>query len=334
MLTRRLFLGASTATALLTSSLVRAQIKVNPFTLGIASGAPRDTSVILWTRLAPDPLKGGGMPSSDVPVRYRVWADAEQRRLVRESEAVARASEGHSVHALIEGLQPGREYWYQFTVGAFETAIGRTRTSNRRDPSVKLAVASCQSWQSGYFNAFADMAAWAPDCVIHARVAQARAECSDDGEGQSGPLGQKAPEFIAGDGQKSRRENGFGSGGTRRLVEQEEHPAVRTQGRVVGQPGSALLGGIRDLRPHGRPVRQGDEGQRLDRRESNRDEDRQRGGERPDDPNQHGDPHTRFSCFDSTMATTTMSATSAASAMTFCLLWRNSVESPNAVATR
>ncbi|MFP5433627.1 MAG: alkaline phosphatase, partial [Alphaproteobacteria bacterium] len=69
MLTRRLFLGASTATALLTSSLVRAQIKVNPFTLGIASGAPRDTSVILWTRLAPDPLKGGGMPSSDVPVR-------------------------------------------------------------------------------------------------------------------------------------------------------------------------------------------------------------------------------------------------------------------------
>ena len=167
MLTRRLFLGASTATALLTSSLVRAQIKVNPFTLGIASGAPRDTSVILWTRLAPDPLKGGGMPSSDVPVRYRVWADAEQRRLVRESDAVARASEGHSVHALIEGLQPGREYWYQFTVGAFETAIGRTRTSNLRDPSVKLAVASCQSWQSGYFNAFADMAAWAPDCVIH-----------------------------------------------------------------------------------------------------------------------------------------------------------------------
>ena len=31
----------------------------NPFTLGIASGDPSPTSVVLWTRLAPDPLHGG-----------------------------------------------------------------------------------------------------------------------------------------------------------------------------------------------------------------------------------------------------------------------------------
>ena len=33
----------------------------NPFTLGVASGSPKDDSVVLWTRLAPDPLYGGGM---------------------------------------------------------------------------------------------------------------------------------------------------------------------------------------------------------------------------------------------------------------------------------
>src|SRR5262245_37496735 len=33
----------------------------DPFTLGVASGDPDDTSVILWTRLAPDPLQGGGL---------------------------------------------------------------------------------------------------------------------------------------------------------------------------------------------------------------------------------------------------------------------------------
>ena len=35
----------------------------SPFTLGVASGDPTDDGVVLWTRLAPDPLApGGGMP--------------------------------------------------------------------------------------------------------------------------------------------------------------------------------------------------------------------------------------------------------------------------------
>ena len=31
-----------------------------PFNLGIASGDPAPDGVVLWTRLAPDPLNGGG----------------------------------------------------------------------------------------------------------------------------------------------------------------------------------------------------------------------------------------------------------------------------------
>lgn len=33
----------------------------NPFTLGVASGEPLSDGVVLGTRLAPDPLHGGGM---------------------------------------------------------------------------------------------------------------------------------------------------------------------------------------------------------------------------------------------------------------------------------
>jgi alkaline phosphatase D len=33
----------------------------NPFTLGVASGEPLPDGVVRWTRLAPDPLGGGGM---------------------------------------------------------------------------------------------------------------------------------------------------------------------------------------------------------------------------------------------------------------------------------
>ena len=36
----------------------------DPFSLGVASGDPWADSVALWTRLAPEPLDGGGMPMS------------------------------------------------------------------------------------------------------------------------------------------------------------------------------------------------------------------------------------------------------------------------------
>lgn len=167
MISRRLFVGLTGIGLVIPSSLARAQIRSDPFTLGVASGSPCEDSVILWTRLAPDPLQGGGMPSGDVEVRYRVWEDVEMRRLVREGNVSAPEADAHSVHLKLNGLKPGREYWYRFSVGDYESTVGRTRTISRGGQSTKLALANCQNWQSGYFAAYADMADWAPDCVIH-----------------------------------------------------------------------------------------------------------------------------------------------------------------------
>ena len=33
--------------------------------------------------------------------------------------------------------------------------------------AARLALASCNAWESGHFAAYADIARWAPDCVIH-----------------------------------------------------------------------------------------------------------------------------------------------------------------------
>ena len=45
----------------------------DPFTLGVASGDPTPTGVVLWTRLAPRPLDpDGGMPARPVPVDWEV----------------------------------------------------------------------------------------------------------------------------------------------------------------------------------------------------------------------------------------------------------------------
>ena len=35
-----------------------------PFSMGVASGDPLPDGIVLWTRLAPKPLEGGGMPTA------------------------------------------------------------------------------------------------------------------------------------------------------------------------------------------------------------------------------------------------------------------------------
>jgi alkaline phosphatase D len=50
-----------------------------PFTLDVASGDPLSDSVVLWTRLAPDPLNGGGMPAHVVPINWEMATDENFR---------------------------------------------------------------------------------------------------------------------------------------------------------------------------------------------------------------------------------------------------------------
>ena len=73
MFTRRLFLTSASA-ALWLPAAARSADRY-PFTLGVASGSPRDDGMVLWTRLAPDPLNGGGMPKGSTQVRWRLCSD-------------------------------------------------------------------------------------------------------------------------------------------------------------------------------------------------------------------------------------------------------------------
>src|SRR3954470_3032518 len=56
----------------------------DPFTLGVASGDPPPDAVVIWTRLAPDPLAPfGGMDRRPVDVEWQVAEDEHFRRVVR-----------------------------------------------------------------------------------------------------------------------------------------------------------------------------------------------------------------------------------------------------------
>jgi alkaline phosphatase D len=141
-----------------------------PFSLGVASGDPLPDGVVLWTRLAPEPLNGGGMPSVNVPVQWQIASDENMRKVVRRGVAMATPEFAHSVHVDVGGLEPERWYWYQFKVGNEVSQIGRTRTAPAPDARVaqfRFGVANCQDWQNGYYTAYYHLAKEELDLIVH-----------------------------------------------------------------------------------------------------------------------------------------------------------------------
>jgi alkaline phosphatase D len=144
---------------------------VDPFSLGVASGYPTPDDVVLWTRLAPSPLApGGGMPPEVVPVEWEVAADDAFRNVVRSGVAYATPEWAHSVHVEPGGLEAARPYWYRFRAGEAQSPVGRTATAPPRGASperMRLAVASCQQYEHGYYTAYQAMVADQPDLIVH-----------------------------------------------------------------------------------------------------------------------------------------------------------------------
>ncbi|WP_327093510.1 alkaline phosphatase D family protein [Nocardia vinacea] len=145
----------------------------DPFTLGVASGEPLPDGVVLWTRLAPDPLAPdglGGMAQHPVTVEYEVAHDEQFQQVVARGAAVATRELAHSVHPEVRGLEPNRWYFYRFRAGSAISPIGRTRTApplGQPTARMRFAFASCQSWASGYYTAYEHMSAEDLDLVVH-----------------------------------------------------------------------------------------------------------------------------------------------------------------------
>ena len=146
----------------------------DPFSLGVASGAPRPDGFVLWTRLAPDPLSTdpetpGGMSGGDVTVAYEIATDAAMRNIVRRGEATAEQAFAYSVHLDVAGLQPGRPYWYRFTSGdAASRGRPRRHAAGAGTPldRLRFGFVSCSNYEHGYFSAYRHLADENPDVVL------------------------------------------------------------------------------------------------------------------------------------------------------------------------
>jgi alkaline phosphatase D len=174
-LDRRTLLKALAAAGLLPAAgALRAQaapprFAADPFSLGTASGYPRPDGMVLWTRLAPLPhAAAGGLDPEPVTVRWEVARDEGMRELAASGEVTASPAWAHSVHVEVRGLAPARPYWYRFSAGAAQSRIARTLTApapGTLPAALRLAFASCQQYEQGWFTAHRHIAADNPDLV-------------------------------------------------------------------------------------------------------------------------------------------------------------------------
>ena len=174
---RRRLLKALGAAGLLAAGLARAELDPRPrfsafpFSLGVASGYPQPSRLVLWTRLAPVPLApGGGMDPRVVPVGWEIARDASLKDVVASGTAYATPEWAHAVHVEVSGLQPAREYWYRFRAGDAVSPTGRTHTAPglaARPGRLRFAFASCQQYEQGYFGAYRHIVADDPELVLH-----------------------------------------------------------------------------------------------------------------------------------------------------------------------
>jgi alkaline phosphatase D len=151
-------------------------LHADPFSLGVASGAPRPDGFVLWTRLAPDPLSAdpaagmvGGMTGGDHEIGYEIAGDPAFRRIVQSGRTRAEAAFAHSVHLAVHGLEPARPYWYRFHLGPWVSAAGRAMTAPAPGSPVaamRFGYCSCSNYEQGYFAAYRHLAEEAPDLVI------------------------------------------------------------------------------------------------------------------------------------------------------------------------
>ena len=120
-----------------------------PFLYGVASGDPTSSQVVIWTRV--DPSAGGSATLS-----WEIAEDPGFSNLAGSGNAVVDGSTDHTLAIDVGGLDQGRHYWYRFrdAQGNY-SAVGRTKTApSGASPNVRMAIASCSSIYSGYFNAY------------------------------------------------------------------------------------------------------------------------------------------------------------------------------------
>lgn len=132
-----------------------------PFYHGVASGDPLHDRVIIWTRVTPEDSLGS------VVVSWEVAEDPAFVSVYKSDSITTTPARDYTVKADVDGLKPGRFYYYRFKALGYTSMTGRTKTAAVQTDSAAFAIVSCSNWEFGYFNAYQKIAERELDAVVH-----------------------------------------------------------------------------------------------------------------------------------------------------------------------
>jgi alkaline phosphatase D len=133
------------------------------FPQGVASGDPRESSIVFWTRCL-------GPAQDAVELRLEVSPSPAFDRDVATVSLTALAQYDFTVRAKLTSLAPGTLYYYRFIAGSDQSPIGQARTAPSAadmPPQLRFAWISCQDWSVNHWAALDLLAAEDIDFVVH-----------------------------------------------------------------------------------------------------------------------------------------------------------------------
>lgn len=138
------------------------------FPQSVASGDPRATSVVLWTR-AIDPERA----SQDLGIRLQVSADPRfSAPLLIDFPVTALVEHDHCVRVKVTDLEPAQHYFFRFLLREraghwLQSPVGRTRTAPlpETDIPIKVAFINCQDYVGRYYNTLLPLLSEAHDDI-------------------------------------------------------------------------------------------------------------------------------------------------------------------------
>lgn len=135
---------------------------LRPFYHGVASGDPLHDRVIIWTRVTPSDT------AAAIEVHWEMSEDDTFAQVLKQGQVTASGEHDFTIKVDVDGLQPGRFYFYRFQALGRTSITGRTKTAvDGPADSLRFAVVSCSNWEFGYFNAYDRIAEKEVDALLH-----------------------------------------------------------------------------------------------------------------------------------------------------------------------
>lgn len=135
------------------------------FPHGVATGDPKDTSVVFWTRCVSSNAHG-----TAIGLRLEVSTNDNFQQLIASVDLAADATYDYTVRAKVKNLSPNTRYYYRFVADQDVSQVGTTKTAPAAGTAVsqlKFAWLTCQDWTINHWGAMELLANEDVDFLVH-----------------------------------------------------------------------------------------------------------------------------------------------------------------------